>query len=486
MLRLARRCVVLVLVLLTGVIGVASRVEASDGVRGNRCEVGPDEHIVTDFYFLCRILDVKGSIDGDLIGAATDVTVHPGAVIAGDIWVVGGRLTVAGTVGDDVHFGGLTVLIEPEAAFARERSDLAAVALNTEITARAKLPGDVLVYGYQTIIDGTVGGDIDFRGEALIITGEVNGNVNARVGDSRRSAGVPNLPIYDLSFRRPSLSVDSDAKIGGELLYKAPRLIDIPSSAVEGRIRYEPTGSQRDITKVAEPNDAARILAGYIWDSIRDVVSLMIVGGLMLGVLPSVIRQSAQHVRRRTVPTVGWGLVTFMFTIPMVIVVFLLSLLILLILYLFKLNDLTIIVGAGVLVLTSAAVGGFGFLLFFMGRIVISFVIGQLAFRYVLHMPEAARFVRYLITLALGAAVYALLTNMPVPALGLILELITALAGVGSVVMVMREWVYTSTLFAPSVPLAEPVRAEPTPRAEVPQPGMDNLPEGFTGFDDGW
>lgn len=480
------RRIVLMLLLVAG-IGVVSRVEASDGMRGDRCEVGTNQHVPEDFYFLCRILEVKGTIDGDLIGVATDVIVYPEAVITGDIWVASGRLKVEGTVGDDVHFGGLTMLLEESAEFTHDQIDIASVALNTEIKEGVSLPGDMLVYGYQVIVAGTVGGDIDFNGEALIITGEIDGQIDARVGDARRSTEISSLPIWDLSFRNPGLRLGEDASVGGDLNYHAARLSEIPPDVVAGRIFYEPTGSQRDITQVEEATDAAEILVGYLRDSIRDVVSLLIVGLIVLRVLPTAIRQPAQHIRRRIVATFGWGLVTFMFTIPVVIVVFLFSLLIMLILYLFKFNDLTFIVGVSILVLTSAAVGGFGFLLFFMGRIVVSFLIGQLAFRYVLHMPETSRFRRFAITLALGGAVYSLITNMPLPIMGLIIELLTALAGVGAVVMHLRNWLYSSTLFAPRLPMAEPVLALPSPRKETPlPPGMANLPEGFTGFDEDW
>jgi len=58
------------LLLLIALIGVASQVEASDGMRGDHCVVESTDTIVEDFYFFCRLLDVYGTIDGDLIGVA--------------------------------------------------------------------------------------------------------------------------------------------------------------------------------------------------------------------------------------------------------------------------------------------------------------------------------------------------------------------------------------------------------------------------------
>jgi hypothetical protein len=130
----------------------------------------------------------------------------------------------------------------------------------------------------------------------------------------------------------------------------------------------------------------------------------------------------------------------------------------------------------------------------FVGRAVISFVIGQLIFRYVLRSPEPGTLRKWLITLGLGAAIYAFVTNAPVPATGLTIELITALAGIGAIVIYARSLIYTSRILAPDVALAQPsgearfdMRTPPPPPEDVELlPGMDNLPDGFDGFDNDW
>mgnify|MGYP002682529072 CR=1 FL=1 len=203
-------------------------------------------------------------------------------------------------------------------------------------------------------------------------------------------------------------------------------------------LRFERAGGQPDITKVAQPDDAAQLLREYTVASLRDVLSLLILGAVALRLVPNVVRHPAVQVRRRTIPAVGWGLATFMLSIPLVIVVLVIGLIVVLLLYLIKLNSLTIIAGVVVLLLTGGMIGGFSFLLFFMGRVVVSYMIGQLVYRYALRIGGQGDFRRWVGMLAVGAVLYALLTNMPVPALGLIFELVTALAGVGAVAMYGR------------------------------------------------
>ncbi len=480
------------LLVLLALLGLAGRVEASDGMRGDRCVVGQDDYIAEDFYFFCRLLDVYGTIDGDLIGLAAEVTLHRGSKVTGDLWVGGGRLLVEGTVGDDMHFAGLSVIITDTARFTDSRIDLVAAALNVELRANAVLPGDLLVYGYQALVAGAVGGDIDFAGEALIIEGVVAGRVDAEVGDSRRSADVPDLPFYDLSFENPGLAILPGALVERDVSYRSVTQAEIAPGTVQGRVRFERVGGQPDITKVAQPDDAAQLMREYAATSLRDVLSLVILGAVALRLVPNAVRLSAVQVRRRTIPAVGWGLATFMLSIPLVIVVLVLGLIVVLLLYLIKLNSLTIMVGVGVLLVTGSMAGGFSFLLFFMGRVVVSYTIGQLIYRYILRIAGQGDFRRWMGMLVVGAVLYALLTNMPVPALGLILELITALAGVGAVAMygralfqdVRQRGPRLAGVGAATATVTIPARAEWA--GESLPPGLDNLPEGFTGFDEDW
>jgi cytoskeletal protein CcmA (bactofilin family) len=177
-----RKWMVGLVLLVMSFAGVASRVEAADGMRGDHCVVEEKDYIVEDFYFTCRVLEVKGTIVGDLLGVASNITITSTGVVTGDLWVGGGKLVIDGTVGDDIHFAGISLFVSSKARFTHDRIDIVSAAFNTEIKQGASVPGDLLAYGYQVKIDGTVGGDVDYNGEALIIRGTVRGRVDASVG----------------------------------------------------------------------------------------------------------------------------------------------------------------------------------------------------------------------------------------------------------------------------------------------------------------
>lgn len=487
---MVRKWPIVILLLLLSMISVVSRVEASDGMRGDRCVVAETDYIEEDFYFLCRVLEIHGTIDGDLLGIASNITIERTAVITGDVFIAGGKLVIAGTIGDDVRFAGVNLSIADGASFTHERIDVASAALNTEVAEGTTIPGDLLVYGYQVRVNGTVQGDVDFGGEALIIQGRVSGNVDASVGDARRSTDISGLPLYDVSFSNPGLRIEPGAIIGGDLAYQSASRSRIPPDVVEGRTSYEQVLSQLDITKAEQADDAADILISYFAASVRDVFLLLVVGGIGLWLTPNLIRQPALNVRRRTIPAVGWGLITFMLSFPIVILLIGLSLLIVAFLFLIGLDELTFFATSGLLLLINLSlVGAFWFVLVFLGRAVISFLIGQLIYRYVLRSPESGTLRKWILTLAIGGIIYALITNVPVPPFGLIIELITILAGIGAVAMYGRTFIYTTRL-APTtlrpIPIGIPsVTTPPPPPPEDYEvaPGMENLPDGFKGFD---
>jgi len=485
----ARAPLFIALLLALGLLALAGRVEASDGMRGDHCVVAEDEVIVEDFYFLCRVLDVRGTIDGDLLGIGSEIHLYPTATVTGDIWTAGGRLRVESVVGDDIHFAGITVLISERARIMGDRTDLAALALSVEIMSDAILPGDLLVYGYQVEINGAVGRDVDFGGESLIIRGRVGGRVDASVGDWRRDTDLPGLPIYNISFNNPGLAVADNAFVGGDLTYEAPSRRPIPPGVVRGRISYNAVVSQPDITNLGERDSAARLLRDYLSSALRDTVTLLLIAVPVLLLWPQFIVQPAQHIRRRTIPAVGWGLVSFMLAFPLGVFMIVLSLIVLGLLLSVSLEELALVAGAGMLIGNLAFITGFGFLLLYMGRVVVSFAIGYLIVRFLVPRPNGSQFQRALGAMAAGALIYTLMTNIPLPPLGLVLELVTALAGVGAVAMFLREWFYNVRTPETAPAVAAPEAREPArPPVIVDEfaglPGMDNLPEGFTGFDD--
>jgi len=142
-------------------VGIGT-VEASDGMRGQNCEIREDEYINHDFYFMCSTLVVRGVVNGDLIGLASEVTIEQEGRVMGDVWMMGGQLVIQGMVNDDVRFAGIDLDITEQANFPNDSTDVTAAAVDTEISQGTSIPGDILMFGIQATVRGDIGGNIDF------------------------------------------------------------------------------------------------------------------------------------------------------------------------------------------------------------------------------------------------------------------------------------------------------------------------------------
>ncbi len=482
-------------------------VEATDGIRGTRCTVNADEYIDHDFYFLCRTLVIRGTVDGDLIGLASEVTIDREGVVMGDIWVIGGQLTVNGTVGDDLHFAGADLDITEQSNFTNSHIDVAAVSLSLELSRGAEIPGDILMIGYQALVYGNVGGNIDFQGQSLDIKGSIGGDVDAIVGDARaeiRLRSISFLP-YSIRLRDYGLYVGDEAYIEGNLRYEAAQQSNIPRNAVQQTTRYKQVFTRDNITRAQQPRTFLSILKNYFVQAAKDAISLLLVGALVLQFTPTLVIKPSERVRQSPLPAVSWGLILSILFTPVIILEIFASVILVILITFITLSALTLPTSLFLIVINLIFIFSFYFLLFYLGRVITCYLIGNTiihSVRYYLtkrhHDPDDPPIYIYpiyarhrWIVLALGAMIYGLLVNMPlpspVPTLSLIFEAVVALSGLGAIFMLGRD---TWDKFRDSKRTMMPLRGRPKVEdIELPADsdtplGMENLPEGFEGFHD--
>jgi cytoskeletal protein CcmA (bactofilin family) len=178
-------CGLLVLLLL-----LTSPAGAREILQGDQCLVPARETIDDDLFVLCRTLEIDGVVTGNVLGIATTAEID--GRIGGNLYLAAGQLDVTGSIGENLHFFGAALRLSADARFEDERADILSLGLSTTLERGAQLPDGIIGAGYQLVVDGNVGGDIDYWGSALHITGSVAGDIDASVGDSQ-SAGVPQL-----------------------------------------------------------------------------------------------------------------------------------------------------------------------------------------------------------------------------------------------------------------------------------------------------
>jgi hypothetical protein len=362
-----------------------------------------------------------------------------------------------------------------------ERSDVLTLSLSTEIN-DARIPGSLTSASYQLVLDAPVEREVTFWGSALTISGTVNGDVTATVGNPA-STGVTELRTlfgflpFPVELINPGLRVTETGMINGQLRYSGP---------VEGEIavtlprppEYTPVTTQTDL--ISPEKSFVESLRDYLAQAVREIVSLALVGIVGLLVIPRTLQAPIYSLRVRPLPSLGVGLLMFIISFPVFfIVVPLIGGVLVLLLLLLQLGDLALIAGAIVLVLDLGGAGVFYFVAIFISRVIVCIALGRFFVRLLFgDRPER---VMTFVSLLLGIVFLALIASIPY--IGFVINSLAAFFGLGAMLTLIQREI---DLAREAVAIPEPLHPDQARQLPPPViddkplgPGMDNLPEGF-------
>jgi cytoskeletal protein CcmA (bactofilin family) len=191
-------------------------------VRGGEAYVvASGTTMVGDLYYLGKTFTLTGTSTDDLIAFGSVLTID--GRVGGDVLAVGGRVTTGGTVHGDLRIVGGEISV----ASTTVGEDLVALGGTFIIDKGTIIKGDLLVYGDQLVMNGTVEGNVEAHVRAVEIRGTVGHDTNITA--------------------RESVSVTDQAHLRGALLYTAPREAFIPDTVkVDGKTSFELTPETKD------------------------------------------------------------------------------------------------------------------------------------------------------------------------------------------------------------------------------------------------
>lgn len=470
-----RRRVLIILLLLLCSAGVVS---ARQILQADQCVVPTDETVEGNLFATCRTLVVDGTITGDLIGAAATAQIN--GTVEGSVYLLSGQLDVFGTIGQDLHFGGPMLVVHENARI--EDGDLIAIALSA--VSSVPVPGSVVSLGYQTVIEGDVGREVNFWGTSLTLDAAVSGNVDASVGDPN-STGVAELRALltplEIELRNPGLYVTQDGMIDGQLTYAAPVegeiLPELPRDPIFNQML-----SPADLTTIPESESLSRSLAAYFSQVLREVVTLSLVGFLVLLLIPRVIQAPLPTMRLRLLPSLGVGLITFILSFPVFFIIILLSIALVLVISLLRLPELTLISAVIIGVIDFSAIGLFYFVAFLISRVIVALALGRFIVRQLLGDDRDSRII--FLSLVLGTVVLSLVASLPY--VGWLISALALFLGLGAILTLLYEEL-EKTRAARQLVTVESIDGQPVPPPTVEdaprEPGLENLPDGFKWWD---
>lgn len=504
-----RKLLILIIALLLFIPVVSARelLSASD------CEVGSDQVVNGLLLVFCENLTISGEVNGDLIGAA--LRVHIDGTINGNIYLISGQLDFTGYMAGDMHFAGPVLRLNPppspptegdtaatlpstEPDLIRLDGELKAITLSTTIFPNTLIKDTIMDFGYQLIIDGSVNGEVNFWGSLLMVDGEIGGDVYANVGDpSSESSQLETLLIplnFDMSLRNPGLVIGEQGRINGNLTYSGPRL-GLIDGQILGLTEYDQPPAV--VPTLDEPGTFALYFEAFG----REFSTLLVIGLLALVSMNKFLHAPLNTMRTRPFASIAVGMLAFLLSFPIVLIIIILSLAIL---GLVQLIGLSGVVLALSLVLGLVNIGGvsvFYFVAIFLARTLVGLGIGRAIMRFRFNRSDVEDSPMRYLALFVGVFLLALIVSLPV--IGILFNALALFWGLGAILNeIITEFnrVRDNTPTATSVPrwytASATVHPEPPAisSADIPSvlspppvedqafgstPGSQNLPDGF-------
>jgi cytoskeletal protein CcmA (bactofilin family) len=476
--------IILLVVLLLQTLHIAS---AREIIRGDDCTIGAGQVIEGNVFVLCRTFKLNGEITGDLIGAA--FTSELNGPVSGNVYMLAGQMDARSRVGRDLLFAGPVLRVHPTMSFVDERSSLMSLSLSTEIQDGARVPGNLTSLSYQMILDGDVGGEISFWGSALRIAGAVGGDVDATVGDPQLGDASQLQTLltpfrFDVRLISPGLTVSEQAAISGQLTYTSTS-----EGTIEGTLPYPPVFQQivttPDFSQIGSVDEetGAPWLASYLGIVVREFITLGAIGLLGVYFLPRALQVPAQQIRSRPLNSLGAGILSFILSIGVWVLVLLLIILTTLVFVTLSLPDLVIVGMIAIGVLNIGGASAFYFIAIYVSRVIVCLAMGRALVRLALGDDGGMIYLHLLV----GVALLSLLVFIPV--VGGAINAVTLALGLGAIFLTFTQ--VRGTPRRQVAPMTLPVAPQnarqipPPVVGDAPRgPGMDNLPEGFRWWDE--
>lgn len=411
---------------------------AFDGRSGENIVIPSDEVIDDDLYVTAGTFVLDGTVNGDLIAMGQTITIN--GKVDGDVMAAGQTIVVHGTVTGAIRMAGSVLLLDEQASVG---GDVIAAGYSLETREGSEIGQDLVIAGGQVLLSGNVTRNVQVATGAFELRGTVGGDVDAEVGEAERGYIGPSPTLFmprssiPIPSVDPGFTVDSSAKIEGNLAYTQSKELALPAGAVAGKVTRDRPATN---TAAAPQETTGQRILKWGLNTVRTGVTLILIGLLLLWLFPFFMQGWSLELQKSTLPSLGWGVIAyigFFLVLPLTIAVIILGGLLFGVLTLGGLAGT--IVSVGILSLL-ALILGFVLVTSFVAKI----VFGQALGRWLLERANSPlaeqRFWPMVIGVLITVVVIALFRFPLIPGwLGALLNFVVILFGLGALWIWVRE-----------------------------------------------
>ena len=331
-----------------------------------------------DAYIAGGNVSIDNDVNGDLWVGGSLVTINGN--IAEDLVVIGGRVTVWGDVGGDIRVLGGTLSIYGEVG-----DDVMVGGGFVDIGKDAVVNGSVLVGAGEITVEGKIMEELRGFTGAMILRGTVVGNVSMVVQES--------------------ILIDAGAIIGGDFDYSAILKTSVPEGVVKGEISFN---------KFEEKDVLKGLSYALLLQKAISYIGTLLLTLLIVIFAPRMLIKGANIARRNVLKSMGVGV-------------------------------LTVIAGfIGSIVLFLTIVGIPLGLIVFSGMIVIYYLstifVAAWLSNYLFDFAKKKKWLRTKLFFGVSLGLIASFLIGLIPIVGIFINIILFLVGVGSIVLLKTEY----------------------------------------------
>jgi hypothetical protein len=295
--------------------------------------------------------------------------------------------------------------------------------LGGQVTLDGNVNGDLTAFGGLVQINGNVTGDLLVAGGRVLLVGTVDGDVRAAAGQIELTGSATG----DLLVTGGQVTTFANSTVGGDVIVSGGQVTvdgDVDGSVVGVAGQYSSSGTiggENEVT-VRENEQTGNLVLG----STRQLLVIVVVGGLMLLFVPRVLAAADNTLRTNPVGSFLGGILSFVAYFGFVLVAGLVALILAVVFTIILLGPLAVLsILGGIL-----AIGLVSYL-FWLAVVFLADVVVALGLAHVVSRPgpNDSRW-RELLLLVLGAIVVVVLTSIPV--VGPLAKLLIVLFGLGA------------------------------------------------------
>jgi hypothetical protein len=243
-----------------------------------------------DVYAGGGLITIDEDVNGDLIIGGGSVTIN--ANVNGDLTVGAGQITINGDVSDDVRVAGGSIILNGNVG-----DDFIATGGQLNISSSSLIGGTLVIGNGMANVLGSINEDIIGGGGKLILGGTVYGDVNVEIQDA--------------------ITLTSDAKINGNLIYSSLREAELTEDQVSGFIEYNKTVVDDDELGSQIENMFSKF---HIIFQILKYLSLLALGFIIVFLVPKALLDASAISKKYPWRSLGLGFVITICSIAAMIV----------------------------------------------------------------------------------------------------------------------------------------------------------------------